>query len=153
MSNCLVGFLQEIMKILTVHIEDELDQELTKGSKFLDSSKSAFIRNAIRMKLERDVYGIESIPTLRSIRHSIVPNKESNDSIDEALHNPNISIQEKLAALKAKNSAGRSQTVTVPVDRAAWPRAGSLVLFTRSASWIGFGEIWHRTNAERYWKS
>jgi len=63
------------MKILTIHIDDDLDAELTSAAKSTDSrrSKSQFVRQAVREKIDRDAYGVVSVPTPQTIRQNMVP--------------------------------------------------------------------------------
>lgn len=62
------------MKLFNLQIDDDLHADLMKAAKSVDPNASAsqFVRDAIREKLARDVYGVVSVPTPQSIRKGIV---------------------------------------------------------------------------------
>lgn len=59
------------MKLLNVQVEETLYEELFAGAKSLDSTGSKFVRDAIREKLARDVYGVVGVPGLLPVRQGI----------------------------------------------------------------------------------
>lgn len=72
---------------MTVHFDELLFTALDDAAKAADTSKSAFVRNAVREKIARDVHNVEYFPTTGALRKRVVAtvggsNGETNVFVD-----------------------------------------------------------------------
>ena len=91
------------MRLFNLQIDDLLYEQLMAAAKAGDAAApnmSKFVRDAIKEKIDRDVYGVEHVPTLRSIRQGMVAPLAAVPSSGNGV--PSGSSDERAEAAKAK---------------------------------------------------